>query len=448
MRMKKRFYASLAALVVVLSGVLTFNIFNGESLAALPRDCDGNSIINCGAINQGELTSKYNKNETGDLSAIYNHYGISSGMIAAGAPMGEVHKDGRVTLNGKTVATDGHSIGRKTKFSGSAAMNIGGQTYYNTPNSSAFASESIAAFIFLDKNGEFIAAILTSCGNPVSAVKVKVPPKPVSAYKCDGLAATDISREEYRFTAAASASNGATITGYAFDFGDGKTQTSTDKTISHAYDKPGEYITKVTVNVDVDGQAKTASGPQCELKVTISENPTYKCTSLTARTIKLEDRSYTFDLAYDVTGGAILKSVDYEFGDGQGREGVSAEEAKSVTHTYAKAGTYTTAATLHFSVGDKVVDADCQVTISTSPEMCPINPTLPKDDERCAPCPIPGKEQFPKDSPECVTPPVAELPHTGPMDFIGASLGMGSLVAAGYYWHVSRRSLLSAWLER
>lgn len=446
MKMKKKFYASLAALVVVLSGILTFNIFNGESLAALPRDCDSNSIINCGAVNQGELTSKYKANATGDLPAIYNHYGISSGMIAAGAPMGEVHKDGRVTLNGETVATGASSIGRKNIFSGSTTMNIGGRTYYNTPNSRAFASESIAAYIFLDKNGEFIAAILTSCGNPVSAVKV--PKKPAPAYKCDGLAATDISREEYRFTAAASASNGATISGYTFDFGDGKTQTSTGKTISHTYDKPGEYTAKVTANVTVDGQAKTATGPQCQVKVTVSKNPTYKCTSLTARTIKLEDRSYAFDLTYDVTGGASLVSVDYQFGDGQGRENVSAEEAKSVTHSYAKAGTYTTTATLHFSIGGKVVDEKCEVSISTSPEVCALNPSLPKDDERCAPCPIPGKEQFPKDSPECVTPPVAELPHTGPMDFVGAGLGLGSLVAAGYYWYVSRRSLLSAWLER
>jgi PKD repeat protein len=169
------------------------------------------------------------------------------------------------------------------------------------------------------------------------------------------------------------------------------------------------------------------------------------------RSIKLEDRTYAFDLAYTATGGASLKSVDYAFGDGQGQENVSPEQAKTITHTYAKAGTYTTTATLHFMTADAtamVKDDDCQVTITTSPEVCPLNPTLPKEDSRCTPCPIPGKEQFPKDSPFCAAPPVAELPKTGPMDLIGGGIGISSIVAASYYWFISRRGLLAAHLER
>jgi PKD domain-containing protein len=358
---RKKFYASLAALVIVLSAVLTLNVFNGKSMAALPRDCDNNAIIHCGAATSAELAQKYNENKTGDLKTIYDHYGISAEMIAAGGQMGEAHKDGRITVNGKTVATGGMSIGRQ-QINGSSKVNVGGREYFQSSNSTAFRSESIAAFVFTDSNGQFVAAILTACANPVGGYPVPpekppVPPKkPAPVYKCEGLAATDISRDEYQFTAAAFVSGGATVTGYTFDFGDGKIETVADKTASHKYDKPGEYVATVTVNVTANGEAKTATGPQCQLKVVVTEEP----------------------------------------------------------------------------------------------KMCPTNPSLPVDDEGCAPCPIPGKEQYPKDSPECVTetPPVVELPKTGPMDFIGGSLGVGSLIAAASYWYASRRGLLEVWLSR
>lgn len=358
----KKFNVSIVGLVAFLSGVLLVTAFSSNSYAALPRDCDDNSIMYCGASTGGELTQKYNENKTGDLPAIYNHYGVSGGMITAGGKMGEVRKDGSVVVDGETIATGAQSLGRHAKATGSSALKIGGKTYYQTPTSHSFASESIAAYIFTGKDGQFISAILTSCGNPVTAT-----PKP----------------------------------------------------------------------------PKKPTPPK----------PAYKCDALTARTVKLEDRSYAYDLAYSATGGAALKTVDYDFGDGQGRQNVSPDETKNVTHSYAKTGTYTTAATLHFDVGGAVKDVACKVTITTSPEMCPLNPSLPVGDARCAPCDVPGKEQYPKDSPLCVaptapTPTPPELPHTGPMDLAAGGLGLGSLIAAGSYWYASRRGLLAAWLGR
>ncbi len=72
----RKFYLSLASLAIVLGGVLLLNVFNGSSSAALPRDCDNNSIIHCGAGDNAELAQDYNTNQTGDLPAIYNSYGI------------------------------------------------------------------------------------------------------------------------------------------------------------------------------------------------------------------------------------------------------------------------------------------------------------------------------------------------------------------------------------
>jgi hypothetical protein len=352
---------SLAGLAVLLGGLLTVSVFNGTSQAALPRNCDNNSIIYCGAVDVNELTQKYNENKTGDLAAIYSAYGINAASFGS-AKMGEVRKDGTVVVNGEVVATNAYSIGRQN-IAGSTPKTIGGKTYYNSPNSTAFLSNSIAAFVFFNADGTFKSFIITSCANPGDAT-----PKP----------------------------------------------------------------------------------PKEKPPVEKPKPPVYKCDALSMRMLSGEQRRYAFDLAYTAQNGAVLKTVDYDFGDGTGQEGVAPENAKTVEHTYAKAGTYTTTATLHFSVENTVKDAKCKVTITTSPEMCPLNPTLPKDDERCAPCPIPGKEQFAKDSPYCVTPPVTppELPKTGPMDFVAGGVAMSSLLLASYYWFLSRRDIATALISR
>lgn len=440
----RKFYLTLVGLAVVLGSFLLLNVFNGESLAALPRDCDNNSIINCGAGDVNELKQKYNENKTGDLTTIYNSYGISSDMInGSSGKMGEVRKDGTVVVNGEVVATGVMSIGRQA-MAGSSPKNIGGKTYHNSPPSTSFRSNAIAAFVFFDGNGVFKAAIITSCGNPVEGH-----PKPKPTYKCVSLVAAPITRNKYEFSATASAAGGATIANYTFDFGDGQTVTSNERTVSHTYAAAGNYTAKVTANVTVNGQVVPATGPACQTPVPVKE-PKYSCDALAIRAITLEKRQYAFDLTYTARDGAELKTVDYDFGDGTGQSDVTPEATKTVEHTYAKAGTYKTTATLHFSIDNEVKDVKCEVSITTSPEMCALNPTLPKDDERCAPCPLPGKEQYPKDSPYCVTPPpaVTELPKTGPTDMLLGGVGVSSVLAAGYYWFTSRRSLIDAILNR
>ena len=420
----RKFYLSLAGLAIVLGGILLLNVFNGAANAALPRDCDNNSIIYCGAGDVSELTQKYNENKTGDLATIYSSYGITSSMFAS-AKMGEVRKDGTVAVNGEVVATDVMSIGRQP-IAGSTPKQIGGKTYYDSPPSTSFMSNSIAAFVFFDENGQFKGGIITSCGNAFNGK-----PKPKPKYACDGLVPAVITRTKYSFTANTSASGGAEIVSYAFDFGDGKTQTSTSKTIEHVYEKAGSYTAKVTVNVKVNGEVKPADGAKCQAPVAIKEAK-YACDALTLRTLSTQKRQYAFDLAYTETDGAKLQTVDYDFGDGATKTGLTPAQAKTQEHVYAKAGSYTVKTTLHFSVDGSVKDAECQVSLTSTDEPCPYNPSLPKGDSRCQPP---------------VTPP-AELPKTGPMDMVFGGLGVSSIVAAGYYWFMSRRGLLDALLSR
>lgn len=480
--MKKKFLALFASLTVVVGAVLLFNFMSTNSDAAsMPRDCDNNSIVYCGVLTQAELIKKFDENKN-DVQKIYAHYGITRDDITgktSQVKMGKIYKDGRIVVDGKVVATGAHSVGRQnTGGSKDTKVTINGKTYYQRKDTSGFQSDYIDAFVLM-RDGRFYRAIMTSCGNPTIATAKKPEPKPT--YACDSLAAKKISRDQYQFTAKASAANGATITGYSYDFGDGKKENSTKTSISHTYAKAGTYTAKLTVSVKVGSETKTATAASCEVKVTVENPPApeYKCDALGARLQDETTRKYVYDLSYTVKNGATLKTVDYDFGDGQNKNGVSPAETKNVSHAYAKAGTYKTVATLHFNVNDTVKDVKCETSITISPEMCPLNPSLPKDDEGCAPCAVPGKEQYPKDSPECyencdvpgkehlpkdspdcvetpVTPPEipqtpetpAELPKTGAGDFIGGGLGLGSVIAALYYWVVSRRGLADAMLNR
>jgi len=441
----KKFYASLASLVVVVSAVLLFNFMGADSNAALPRDCDTNSIINCGGITAGELADKYNQNATGDLPAIYQSYGLSASDMThadSAAKMGEVRKDGTITVGGEVVATDAMSIGRKNIFSGSATKSIAGKTFYDTPPSRSFARDSIVAYVYFDQNGEFKAAVLTSCGNPVSGK-----PKPKPAYKCNSLQATKISRTEYSFAASATATGGATIVGYTYDFGDGQKADSTQTTAKHTYEKEGAYKAKLTVMVKVGANTQPVTAASCEVQVVIETpppTPVYTCDSLTATRISRADYSFTGKATAE--GGATIVNYTFDFGDGATQ---TVANPNNVKHTYAKDGSYTAKLSVAVKVnGSEKTATDeikCVAKVTVSPDEC--KPGVPVGDARCTPCEVPGKEQYPKNSPECAATP-AELPHTGPTDLLFGSLGLGSLVAASYYWYASRRGLLGALLNR
>lgn len=93
--------------------------------------------------------------------------------------------------------------------------------------------------------------------------------------------------------------------------------------------------------------------------------------------------------------------------------------------------------------GWKESTADITVTTTCKPNEC--KPGIPTGDHRCTPCPVPGKENLPKDSPECVVPPTSttpsELPKTGMTENVLGVLGIGAMIAAGAYYINSRRAL-------
>jgi PKD repeat protein len=401
------------------------------------------------------LASRYTANKTGDLPTIYHSYGLSDYEMTHAdtvAKMGEVHRDGSITVNGQVVATGATSIGRQQINAHRTKVKIGNTYYYEgTPEYSyAKGVESIVAYVFFDQNGDFKAAVMTSCGNAVHAH-----PKPKPEYACNALTADKISRTERKFTASASAKNGAAIASYTFDFGDGTKQTSTATTVNHTYSKPDTYTVKLTANITVDGQTKAVTSSNCQVTFTVETpppTPVYTCDSLTQN--KISRTEYSFTGKATAEGGAQVIGYNFNFGDGNLQTVTS---PTNVTHTYTTTGDKTITLTVTFKVNGETKtvgnNEKCVTKITVVPEnmvqVC--NPatgqtiTVNESDQ--------GKYKPIGDvacQPVTPTPPATppELPHTGSAEIIGSTLGLGSLVAAIGYYGASRRGLLAQLLGR
>lgn len=263
----------IATIVVAAMGFIGYAVATGDSAkAAEAKECGDNAIIRCGAMTSSELKSKYAANDRG-LKAIYSYYHIDASDIAGSgsAKIGYVHTNGTVTVDGKVVATNAYTVGRSGSLGGKK-VNANGHTVYEGADR---LKSTLSAFVFFNSDGTFKSAVLRVCGNPVKAKPVA---KPV--YSCDLLSADKISRTEYRYTTKATAKNGATITSYSYDFGDGS-KANTGASTTHTYAKAGVYTATVSVNVAVSGSNKPVTSSKCQVKVTVAPEQITVCDTTT-----------------------------------------------------------------------------------------------------------------------------------------------------------------------
>ena len=101
------------------------------------------------------------------------------------------------------------------------------------------------------------------------------------AYSCDALTATIGDNRTVRFQTTASAVNGAQITMYQYNFGDGTTLNTDKPVVDHTYAQAGQYAARVSVLVNVNGQTKTAVSDKCATAINFTNvSVTGKPTSL------------------------------------------------------------------------------------------------------------------------------------------------------------------------
>lgn len=216
-------------------------------------------------------------------------------------------------------------------------------------------------------NTAYIAASGLSPENSSANVEKACQPAAAPCYQCTSLTADQTAPNAYNFTAVASATNGATITGYVFNYGDGKTQTiktSNDSaTASHAYSTTNTFNVTVAALVEVNGKVQTVTSPNCVTTVKpVCPLPEGQCTDL-----KLDqDATNPFEVTATVTpstvNGATLTGVSFNWGDSTT---TPTSTATSATHTYQADGAYTVVATLTFSSpSSTVASANCQASIT------------------------------------------------------------------------------------
>jgi PKD repeat protein len=142
-------------------------------------------------------------------------------------------------------------------------------------------------------------------------------------------------------TATANAATGHSITRYAWDFGDGTSQTSTTPTVTKTYSERGTYVVTVTVTDDM-GQTGNASLPFTITGAGVTASFT------TSPTGPLIGQAVQFNGAASIgSAGSTITEWSWDFGDG----GSATESGPTTSHAYAAKGSYTVRLTVTDSLG-------------------------------------------------------------------------------------------------
>lgn len=354
--MKLRLIVATIGILAALALPMTF-MLNKASAVTIDDtpDCDKYSVMWCGGSKMSSIVDKYEHgdghNTAKNIQGIFSDLGISSSEVkASGFVSGVVYENGEIKVGSKVVAKNA-------------------KTYIRTMGkvSTSKMASAQTAFVKLNSDGQFLYAIMKPCGNPVSADNVVPKPKPQSL-TCDALNVTGPANNSVSATIKATAKNGATITGYSIDFGDGTTTKS--QSANHTYKKDGTYTIVGKVSGKLNGKNVVVTDG-CKKQITIKTppkpTPAYTCDALTTKLVGGHKVSAT--VTYTASGGATFKEASFNFGDGS-KNIVSTKT--TVQYEYAKAGTYIVQVTPSFIVNGKVVTAtskNCtsKVTISESP---------------------------------------------------------------------------------
>ncbi len=261
-KLTRAHYINLMLIILAVAALLAMGFFLGRhSAAATIRDCSENSIDKdpeagggCGAVNATELCTDMTVNKPGDLQAVYGHFGLNlADCKGGGFAMGEVTRQGNLVVDGQTVMTGVWTMGRTTLGGKQpTAIQVGSNTYYHSAPEASFGDDvqSISAIVLFDGDGTVQAAVLGSCGNPVTKGE-----KVVSSAECKKLNKTPVKgkKNTYSFTTEVALAGHAQVVkvDYYIDEGSGpvlfKSEPKQDTPVVKEFTKDAKVIAKVTV---------------------------------------------------------------------------------------------------------------------------------------------------------------------------------------------------------
>jgi PKD repeat protein len=162
------------------------------------------------------------------------------------------------------------------------------------------------------------------------------------------------------FTANATPAPGRTITSYAWNFGDGTSQTTTSQTVTKTYASQGVYVVTVTVRQDT-GETGSISQQlniaNSAITATISFSPANPFFGQTVAFTALNPTA---------PNGATITSYEWNFGD-PSSGGANTASGQSANHAFATPNTFVVRLTLTDSNGNVgVVTTQVPVTDPTA----------------------------------------------------------------------------------
>jgi hypothetical protein len=395
---KKVVMTAAVAVAVMTTGVTGISALSAKASAA--PECNGNSIISCGAPSRAAFIKDVKASK--QLQAVYATFGLKTQadydrFISSAVPGTAVKSNNTIVVDGRVVASNVGSIGNWVAYQGSnpRPFNIAGKKYWGNLNTKAFAASttSIPVDVLFDATGKMQFAVMTStCANPVYGSVVQ------PTYACKNLNATAVSGQAntYNFNTSTAVSSGVQITKVVYNFGDGTpavTEANPATFVKHTFTKAAK--TTVSVYVKVPGGAIVVL-VNCERSIpfTPPKPPTppaavFACTLLTATLGKVDQT--TGNATYTLTAtasakNATIKSYSFDFGDGKTAPVVTGATTASTTHVYLP-GTHTAKVSVtvltNTGVTKTVSSPYCATPITVKTPEC--KPGVPVNSPECKP---------------------------------------------------------------
>ena len=209
-----------------------------------------------------------------------------------------------------------------------------------------------------------LLAMLAACGGGSSDGST---PPPVNQAPVASFAASPMSGAvplPVSFDASGSSDTDGSITTYAWNFGDGTA--ATGRTVSHTYTTAATYSAQLTVTDDDSATASASRGISVTTTSPVNQLPValFTATPL-AGVVPL---SVGFDASASSDADGSITTYAWNFGDG------TAATGRTVSHTYATAGTYNAQLTITDDDG-ATASASRDISVTTTP---PVNqPPVP-----------------------------------------------------------------------
>lgn len=165
--------------------------------------------------------------------------------------------------------------------------------------------------------------------------------------------------EVVNLSAAGSSDSDGTVASYAWDFGDGSTDTGSGETVAHTYATAGSYIVTLRITddrgaVDEDATLVVVRSPP------VADNQAPRAEAGASQTVEA-GATVSFDASGSADPDGTIASWLWDFGDG------STGTGSAVTHSYPTPGTY--AVTVVVTDDDGATSVDATVVVVKAPEV-------------------------------------------------------------------------------